>query len=109
MYVIGITCFNECFLLYVITGRHCFLKSLLLPLSSFLLFLPFYEASDLKEVCILFFIATKQYNINTKFPKSNFCFLNYYYFLMLHVFLYKLNFLTLSHPEAVLSHELNRA
>ena len=28
--VIGATCFDECFLLSVITGRHCFLKILLL-------------------------------------------------------------------------------
>ena len=35
LYVIGIACFDECFLFYVITGRHYFLQKIIATLRAF--------------------------------------------------------------------------
>ena len=55
VYVIGITCFDECFLFYVITGRHYFLQNVYRFSEGFSNdHAPvFFERSILKEVRIL--------------------------------------------------------
>ena len=59
VYVIGKTCFNECFLLHVITRRHYFHESLSFLWVNFNRHADaFVEASVLKEVHILCFIFT---------------------------------------------------
>ena len=59
VYVIGATCFNECFLLHVIIETPHFYKSLLLPCGFFNRHVvAFFAVSALKEVCILSVIST---------------------------------------------------
>ena len=74
VYVIGTTCFDECFLFYVISGRHYFpwkFIVILIILNPHVA--TFFEASVLKEVRILsvFYIVSPQwqYDANTKVPK----------------------------------------
>ena len=58
-YVIGATCFDECFLFYVITGRHYFSWKFIITLRLLKRHLiAFFEASILKEVRILCVIST---------------------------------------------------
>ena len=64
VYVIGQTCYDDWFLFHVIIARHCFPKSLSLLWDSFNHHVvAFFEASILKEVCILcvIFIKTVRY------------------------------------------------
>ena len=59
VYVIATTYFDECFLLYVITGRHCFSWKFATTLRFFKHHAAaFFEASVLKEVRILCFTST---------------------------------------------------
>ena len=55
VYVLVMTCFDKCFFfLHVITERHCFYKSLLIPLGLFNCHVVvLLEARNLKEVDIL--------------------------------------------------------
>ena len=58
VYFIVTACFHKCFLFHVITGRHCFYKSLLISWGFFNRHvLALFEASNWKEVRILFFIS----------------------------------------------------
>ena len=60
VFVIGTTCFDECFLCYVITGGHNFSWKIIVTLWFFLKLhvAAFFEASVLKDVCILCVIST---------------------------------------------------
>ena len=59
VYVIGTTCFDECFLFYVISGRHYFSWKFIVILILLERHVPaFFEASVLKEVRILYVIST---------------------------------------------------
>ena len=59
VYVIGTTCFDECFSFYVITKRHYFSWKFIITLRLFKRhFAAFFEASVLKEVRILCGIST---------------------------------------------------
>ena len=59
VYVIGATCFDECFSFYVITKRHYFSWKFIITLRLFKWhFATFFEASVLKEVRILCGIST---------------------------------------------------
>ena len=68
VYVIGITCFNQYFLFYVITGRHYFLQKVYLFSEGFSdNHAPvFFERSILKEVRILRYFHN---NITVVIPK----------------------------------------
>ena len=112
VYIIDTTCFDECFLFHVITGRHYFLKKfmvtqgLIQPSCCCVLW-----TSVLKEVRILYPLSPqKHYNAaNTNVPKHSFYFLIVlnkiylsitFFFLsvfsfilwMFYIFLYKGNF-----------------
>ena len=59
VYVTGATCFDECFLFYVITGRHYFSWKFIVTEIFFKRHVAaFFEASVLKEVRILCVIST---------------------------------------------------
>ena len=60
VYVVGTTCFDECFLFYVITGRHYFSLKINFSLRDFFkgYVTAFFEGSVLKEVRILCVIST---------------------------------------------------
>ena len=59
VYVIGTTCFDECFLFYVISGRHYFSWKFIVILILLKRHVAaFFEASVLKEVRILCVIST---------------------------------------------------
>ena len=59
LYVIGTTCFGECFSFYVITKRHYFSWKFIFTLDLFKRhFATFFEANVLKEVRILCVIST---------------------------------------------------
>ena len=73
VYVIGITCFDQCFLFYVITGRHyVFYKSLSLLWVVFqpLYVVAFFEATLLKEVRILRYPDNNSTILTTKFQNK---------------------------------------
>ena len=59
VYIIGTTCFDECFSFYVITKRHYFSWKFIFTLDLFKRhFATFFEANVLKEVRILCVIST---------------------------------------------------
>ena len=69
VYVIDATCFHECFLFRVVTGRHYFWQKLVVTLRFFQPpYVAFFETGVLKEVRLLR-ILPPQCSANTKVPK----------------------------------------